>query len=197
METQSNPLESRLFQTYWDDGLLDLLSGLALLTIGLAWNGGLGPLAVVFAPVWIVMWRPLRHRIVEPRAGFVRFSLNRERRVEHDLKGTLAFGLGLLALIALGAFGAGKAGSFSETDNLVAGLPAALVALAAVFTGFLTGARRFHVYAFAMLAAAALVGLFADNPGLPILGGGLVVSASGAFLLARFLRESEAYDDGD
>ncbi len=194
MATRSNPLETRLFQTFWNDGLLDLLCGLGLLTIALSWFGGLGPLAWVLAPLWIVMWRPLRNRLVEPRAGFVRFSQERQRRIEHDLKRTLAVGVGALVLVALGGLTMAKAAPGAGT--LIAGLPAALVALAAVTTGFLTGARRFHFYSLALLAGAGAVGLLAGEPEVPILAGGLIVSATGAFLLARFLRDSEAYGDG-
>ena len=42
MFPSKNWSESTLFQSFWDDGLLDLLAGLALLLAGLGWQTSLG-----------------------------------------------------------------------------------------------------------------------------------------------------------
>lgn len=188
--------DASLFQAYWHDGLLDILCGLGVLVIGLAWIVDLGWLGVVQVPLWILLWAPLRRGIVEPRAGFVEFSSARRKRTRRGLWQTLALGVALLvatvALVSTLQTGAGAGFAFRR---LVAGLPAVLVAIGASLGGMLTGAGRFHVYGLAALAGAgAAVGL-GWGPFTPLVVVGLVAVASGAFLLARFVRASREYEE--
>jgi hypothetical protein len=193
MSAQSAPADAELFRTYWDEGLLDLLAGLGVLLAGVGWETGLGPLAVIQAPLWIVLWEPLRRAIVEPRAGYVRFSTARRRRNARGLRGTVALGLGLfgLAVLATSFVDAGFAGL--DEGRLVAGLPAAIVAMGALLTGLMTGARRFLLYAALLLVLAALTVALGRGPALPLAVGGAVVLSVGAILLSRFLRASRQF----
>lgn len=196
MARAQNLLEADLFRSYWDDGLLDLLCGLALLVLGVGWSAtGLGPLAVLQAPLWLALWAPLRKRIVEPHAGFVRFSLARRQRSARDLRWTLALGVGALALGAVAAFLLRSREEGPVLQLLAPGLPAALVALGAGIAGLLTGARRFQAYGLALLAGAVATIAVAGGPAPPLAAGGLVVTASGAVLLARFVRDSREHEE--
>jgi len=188
--------ETDLFRSYWDDGLLDLLGGLALLVTGIGWETAMGALATIQAPLWIVLWGPLRRKIVEPRAGFVRFSLARQTSTSRELSWTLALGVGALALVAAVALLPRGEGVRLAIGHLVAGLPAVLVALAAAFAGILTGARRFYGYGLALLAAAVVTVLFGLGPALPLVLGGLVAVACGAVLLRQFVLGSLEYKEG-
>lgn len=187
--------ESDLFRSYWDDGLLDLLAGLALLITGLGWESDWGPLASIQAPLWIVLWVPLRRKIVEPRVGFVKFSLARQKHTTHRLWQTLGVGVAFLVLIALAMLTIREWGANSVLRDLVPGLPPVLVALAAGLTGILTGARRFHLYGLLLLAAAAAVIYLARGPGLSLLAVSLVVVSCGLVLFTRFLHESREYEE--
>lgn len=182
--------ERDLFRSFWDDGLLDILGGMALLLTGLGWESQLGPLAVVQAPLWIVLWTPLRRRLVEPRAGFVRFALERRRRNTIRLSWTVALGLGLFALVAVAALVARERGSLPTAQQAVDGLPALLVALAAGLAGFLTGAKRFHAYGLGLVAGAAVTMVFPLGPAAPLVMVGMAAVATGLFLLTRFVRDS-------
>ena len=196
MVTAHTLSEPQLFRAYWDDGLLDLSAGAALLLIGIGWQTELGPLAVLQAPLWVVLWGPLRRRIVEPRAGFVQFSLERRRRTKRGLRWTLAAGVGMLALLLFTAvrFGRGDAGL--APSALAPGLPGLLVAIPAGIAGVLTGARRFHAYGLALVATAALTVILDRGPELPFLVTGPLLLATGVVLMTRFLRDSRAYADG-
>lgn len=184
--------EPDLFRAYWDDGLLDLLSGLALLLTGLGWGTELGPLATIQAPLWIVLWAPLRRRIVEPRAGFVRFSLARQKSTGHGLSWTLAAGVGTFVLMTVVALLAREETARLAIGHLVAGLPAVLVAIAAAIAAALTGARRFYGYGLTLLAGAAATVLLERGPAPPLVVGALVAIVSGAVLLRRFVRAASA-----
>lgn len=188
----SPSLESGLFRSYWDDGLLDLLFGLALLTIGLSWNV-LGAFATLSAPLWITLWIPLRHRLVEPRAGYVRFSISRQRHNRRQLGLTLAFGLGCLVVVVFSLFVMRKRGFGAPTTEWVAGLPAFLVALGSALGGVLTRASRFFLYAVVLLLCAVFGVLAGQGPEASLLAGGIVILLSALFLVTRFLRASRAF----
>ncbi len=188
--------EDELFRSYWDDGLLDLLSGLAVLLTGLAWMSPLGPFATLAAPLWIVLWVPLRSRIVEPQAGFVRFSRSRRQRTRAGLWTTFAGGLGALLLLALFVFVMRDRSLALPVQHLDQGLPAIIVAVVASITALLTGARRFFLYAALLLVAAGGTALIDGGPELPLAVAGLGATITGAGLLGRFLKESRRFTEG-
>lgn len=185
--------ETDLFRSYWDDGLLDLLCGLGLLTTGLGWIGGLDAFAVLLVPLWITLWSPLRRKIVEPRAGYVRFSLSRQESTARDLRWTLALGVGVFALLVIGAWGLQERQPQPLLQLLAPGIPALLLALGAGLTGMLTGARRFQAYGLALVAAALAICFVIREPALPLIVVGGIVTVSGANLLVRFVRAGDRY----
>jgi len=185
--------ERDLFRSFWDEGSLDLLAGMALLLTGAGWPSEIGALAVIQAPLWIVLWRPLRRLVVEPRAGFVRFSLARRKKTTRGLAETLALGVGLFAVVLLAVLVVRERSALPSLALAVDGLPAVLVALLATLAGFLTGARRFHAYALGLVVGAAVTVVFALGPAVPLVVVALVVIATGAILLGRFLRDARAF----
>ena len=188
--------EQAIFESYWDDGLLDLLAGLALLIAGLGWLTPLGALAVLQAPLWSVLWIPLRRQLVEPRAGYVAFSLQRRERNTLKLTASLVLGVACLALVILFAWWSQRVGQGGPGwAEPVAGLPAIIVAAGAIVTAFLTGARRFLIYAVLLILFAVVAARAGLNPGLPIAGGGLVAAICGAWLLVRFIRSSREFEE--
>jgi len=179
--------EERLFRRSWDDGLLDVLSGLWLLLTGIGWLVGLGALAGLHAPFWLVLWQPLHHRIVEPRAGFVRFSRSRRGRTRRHLWLNLVVGVSLLALVLV----LRDPGPGGVLARLSPGLPALLVAIAAILMGVLTGAGRFHLYAAGLIGAAAVTAWLGLEPAPALIAGGVLVLTTGIWLLARFISASQ------
>lgn len=178
--------EEGLYRHSWDDGLLDVLSGLWLLLTGIGWLAGFGGLAGLHAPFWLVLWRPLHRGIVEPRAGFVRFSRSRRHRTRQQLWLTLVVGVSILALV-LAVRDAGARGALASMSP---GLPALLVALAAILTGILTGAGRFHLYAAGLIGAASCTIVLRLEPAPALIAGGVLVLTTGIWLVARFISAS-------
>ncbi len=185
----SNPieqLERKVFQSFWDDGLMDSMLGFALSAIGFAWWQDAFIWGIFFPPLCATLWFPLRKRVVEPRIGYVEFSGTRE------LKGR-GFRMNMIALLAgtmlLGVF-LFLSGSIPDTDlprTLVPGLPAFLLALMALPLAFFTGCRRFFIYALVLLAVSTSTIYLGLDPGLPILVGGAVILVNGLTILIRFL----------
>ena len=91
--------EAQVFRAYWQDGVLDLLAGSALVTIGLAWITGFVLATVVVPPVAISMWPILRQRITRPRLGQVRFNAERRFRMRHGMIAVLSLGVVLCGFV--------------------------------------------------------------------------------------------------
>lgn len=189
--------ESDLYRSYWDDGLLDVLAGSALLVMGAGWAIGLGALAVIQAPLWVLLWVPLRRRLVEPRAGFVEFSRSRQAQVRRGLRQALADGLRALAIVVLLAILVRETGASASGREMIAGLPAVLVAAAAALAGALTSARRFYGYAVVLVVAAVATVLLDLGPAMPLVVASLVVIATGLSLIVSFVRGSREFLEGE
>lgn len=193
MKPTANPVEATLFHSYWDDGLLDLLGGLGLLGLGIAWAFDLPLVGVALPAILIPLWEPLRRRIVEPRAGYVEFSRGRQASTNRGLLLTLASGAGVLALVLAVYALARDSATGLLGARAVQGLPATLVAVLAVLTGLLIGARRFALYGVVLVLAATGTILLEGGPAAPMMIGGVVVLVSGAALMSRFLSASADY----
>jgi len=187
--------ESDLFRAWWDDGLLDLFFGLGLLVIGIGWETPLGPLAVLHVPLWIALWGPLRRRLVEPRAGFVRFSQARRDRNARGLRIAWMLGLVVFALALSAALGLRGLETRAALARAVVGLPAMLLAIGACIAGALTGTRRFFVYGFALAAGASVAVLLRTGPALPIVVAGAGVTAWAIVQVTRFVRSGDAFEE--
>jgi hypothetical protein len=145
--TEKTQMERRLYGAYWDDGLLDLMCGISLIQLGILWWGNVAFLAVFVIVLMPSLWFPLRRAIVEPRAGFVEFSRKRKSR---NLKWIVAVYVVFTAMACLAVSGGAYLYKSEEGDfvgRFINGVPGVLTAILAFFTGWLTMARRFHVYA--------------------------------------------------
>jgi hypothetical protein len=191
----ANRLETELFRTYWDDGLLDLVSGVALLTIGIGWYFQQVVLAAVAPALIWPLWAPLRRKLVEPRAGFVEFSHARKQHAHRSLRLALLLGAGAF-LLGIGAFlYVHYQGMNSDYIRVFPAVPAALLAGGAFIGAQFTRARRFMIYGFVMLVAAGLTAVYDLGPAAPMLMGGIVVTLSGLSLLIRFLKASAQFEE--
>lgn len=183
--------ETRLFRAYWDDGTLDLVGGAAVVLTGLTFVFEQLVFIGAVVALGLVTWWGIRRRVVEPRAGYVAFAQTRRERSERELVGTIATGLGVLAMVAFGAVRL-RGGVPGE---VVAGLPAALLAVGAGLTGGLTRAWRFGGYALVLVAAAVATVVLGLDPGWPLVVTGLGLWAAGAVLFGRFLVGSRRFEE--
>jgi len=183
--------EARLFASFWDDGTLDLLTGGAVVLIGVGYVFDAPLVEVIVLPLALAVWAILRKRVVEPRTGYVEFTRERRTRTGRGLLAALAVGAGLLALTLVVALQVRDWPA--DVRGFVDAVPALLIALGAVVAAGLTGAWRFGLYAGLLAAAGLGTVLFGTGPGLPLVVGGLVAWGTGAVLLARFLSASRRY----
>ena len=94
--------ENRIFQSYWEDGLVDVFLGLGLALMGVAWIAGLVPIAATVPVVLMPLWMAARKLITLPRAGYVSLSAERRSKTQHGLNiaGVIGFAI-VAALLAL------------------------------------------------------------------------------------------------
>jgi hypothetical protein len=182
-------LQRRVFLAYQQDGILDLLVGINATGFALSMLMD----SVVFLSLGAmsaILYILLKQRITIPRFGFVDFG--RDRTVSRRL--TILVAIGVLVFITF------LAGAILPRMNpspvtkalldqyhmviisgMVFGLPCAIVAL-------LLGPRRFYLYALLAVGLPALGGFFGTETYLPMLTLGLLVTATGIWLLAKFMQ---------
>lgn len=197
VETMLNNLgtiERHVYRSYWNDGLLDLFAAVGVLAVGVFWIVDFPVGGAILPALFVPLWGPIRHRLVEPRLGMVEFSDTRNERNFNLLGQTALLGLGFFALGVSLYFLRDKLG-VEPTVTLIAGLPAALLGLLAVITAFLVASPRFFIYA-ALLVAAGIVGALGGlEPGqiLAAAGAGMLVMALSVFI--RFLHNNSVSDE--
>ncbi len=187
MFQSKSPLERRVVRAYWNDGVLDILAGVATLFIGIAWQMDLVPLGAIAPAVVIPFWRVIRRRVTEPRLGHVEFSDGQVARNRSFLQWMLIGGCGVFVLGVLGYFLVTGLRQDMGAQDWVAGLPTALIGLLALATSLIIAVPRFAAYALAFLVCGFGVVLYGLEPGVGILAGGAIVTIGGSLQLQRFL----------
>ena len=187
MQPIPSALESRLFRHYWNDGLIDLFAGIALVALGALWWVDLVAVGAAVPAMLAMLWAPLRRALVAPRAGHVEFSDARTGRNRQ-----LLIGSALLGLLMLAAFVALQASTPARSADLLAvvapGIPAFLLAVLAAIAGWGLGLPRFLGYAAALCLAGAGVAWADARPEFAMFGAGVLVLASASWRLSRFLK---------
>jgi hypothetical protein len=182
-----NLLERKVFQSYWDDGLLDLFAAIGIFLIGVSWLRDF-PVGAVFVPALLVpFWNPVRRKVIEPRLGLVEFTEARERRNQRLLKLVMYIGIAVL-ILAIELYFVRDSLPVEPTVALIAGLPAFLLAVLAIITAALIGSARFVAYALILVTTGVGGALLDWVPGkiLAVVGGIMFVIAGG--LLIQFIR---------
>jgi hypothetical protein len=187
MTSRTNALESHLFSSYWDDGLLDVFAGLGVVGISLFWTFDLVALGAIVPAILAVFWGPLRSRFVEPRAGFVEFSDARSQRTDRLLRGAVLLGIANLAVF-VGLYIMVRSEPGALLPLVGPGLPAFLVAVAAVLAGWGLGLSRFLVYASVLCIGGFGVAAAGERPEVAMAVGGLAALVNGGWRFSRFLR---------
>ena len=193
-DVKLDAVEKSIYRYYWEDGLIDLLLGVGLLLIGLAWLSGLTALTMLVPVVLLPVWIMVRKRITVPRAGHVLFSPEHNARTHQKLNITSLIGFALMTLFgALYVYMRNDPTAGGEwVEQLVPGLPAALLALGLLVTYLAFAIPRFVVHA-VVLMAMAVVGAGADvDPGWQFLVAGVVISVRGVIQFVKFLNDFPA-----
>ena len=184
-------IEKQAYQAIWEDGLIDIFAGLALFLIGVVWISQDSAYGSIVAPALVPFWTVARKRISEARMGVVNFSAERIVSDNNKLLGLCLFGV-LTFVIGVIWYFFGRTGDFFAAlrgTNIIAGLPAALLAIPVTIVAFAFGLRRFFLYAAVLLISAVPVALLDLGPGWAFVPGGVLCIAMGSGLLFRFLRK--------
>lgn len=184
-------LEHNLYRHYWDDGLLDLFSGIGVLGIGLFWIFDVVVGAAILPAMLVPLWAPFREKITVPRMGLVEFSGQRERRTQNFLVKVFLAGSGSF-LLALLLYFYVRANGLPANVSLIAGLPAFLLGVLGIFSAVLTGAQRFFIYGAWLIIAGVICALAGAGPGVPMVVGGAAITFCAMVLLAHFIRKYPA-----
>jgi hypothetical protein len=196
-------LEQRTFRTVTDDGLWDvwLAAVFAMFAVAPLLSEMMGDFwsVVIFLPIWLATYlviRVVRHRIIVPRVGTVRFGIDRRRRLRKLsivmlIVNVLAAVLGVVAYI-------GVEREWLDLGDGSIGYPLGLgIVVLAGFSGaaHVMGSVRYYLYGL-MLAVAPLVGEWlwreglATHHGYPIVFGvaAVIIFIGGMVRFAAVLR---------
>lgn len=194
-ETRTSPLEARLFRAFWDDGLIDLFFGLGAMAIGICWATGLVALGALIPAVLVPFWSPLRRKLIEPRAGIVKFARARAESNRRMLRTAFLIGLGSLTLFTALFWFAGP-GQLDIIRTFIAGVPAILVGAVACLVVLGLRIARFLLHALVFATCGVAIALIDGNPAVAIIAGGAIVALSGTWILIRFLRAEIETEEG-
>ena len=182
-EQDFKKLQQRTYQSYHQDGLIDIIIGLAMIGFGLmlAFDS-----SVFMFMSWmpIIFYVPFKNRITVPRIGYVKFSSS-------NLRLAMALGTGLLVMlfiVGLYLFAVSDNISFQVREWLGQYLwLGGLVAVCFLGTALLTGITRFYAYAGLILLIFSVGTWLAIQPFFIVITSGLLIEITGVWLLVRFL----------
>ena len=196
-EMNLKEMERKAWTAYFDDGLLDITAGLFVLAFGI---GMTTRYTYLTALSWMVIlfFAAAKKSITVPRAGLVKFSPERERRMKKETLFYVVF-FTITAFIGLGFFIAMAIGIPQSVKTIVGELALVtyelIIAAGLCFVAYWKQIKRFYAYA-GITLVIIVVGLFIDMPevnpltiiGYQFFAAGIIILFTGLFVLARFLR---------
>lgn len=202
-DAQFNKLAKKTYLSYHQDGMVDILMGWIILSIGLGVaTGWFGPWALLGFFIAGALYAPLKRRITIPRIGYVEFTPNWRRealtKIVYPLVVcTFMVGLLLVAGVPEGVTPVGPVWTPSEAwpdlklwlegkGSFMFGV-AAFVLFGVV--GLATEIRRFYAYAMISLAVMTSGQVLSFKTHISIIILGCIFLIVGVAMLVRFLRK--------
>ena len=190
-------IEKKAYMSYHQDGLLDIVIGLYALSFGLGIFADkilefsfAAIVPAIMISIVLPIWIQAKRKITMPRIGFVKFGARGSNKLFAIFLGLAVAGLGVL--LAFGVFVLGPNGTpfwieiLFQYGMIWIGLGAAAIGSLFAYT---MGLKRLHGYGLLTLALF-VSGYFLSVPfEYLLLVAGSVIIASGAVLLARFIRK--------
>lgn len=188
MFAAKSPIETKIVRMFWNDGLLDLLSGAGVLFIGISWLWDWHVMGAIAPALLVPLWKPIRQRFTEPYLGLVEFSDRQQFRNRSFL--VVAIVLGILSLILATTlyFAVVKQSIDFDLKRIVQGLPTGLLGLMAIMTGTATSLNRFYAYGGLLMMLGMAAVILQSGPAWPLIVGGAVILLSGGVVMQRFLK---------
>ena len=191
-------IERTAYESKWEDGLIDIFVGVALLGMGIAWLTDYAVFGGILPALLVPIWVSARKRITVPRTGHVEFSGERKALEKRNLNVVALLGLVFLVMGVLVYFLVRE--NPPSVDTMIRGaipaLPSVLLGIGAVMIGFLFGIRRFLGYSALLVASGVVGGFLQVHPGWLFLPAGAVTSTVGLVLVIDFLRKYPVPDPG-
>jgi len=184
-------LEQDAYRESYSDGIVDVFVGVSLLWIGIAWLWlpDIAGMAGVLPAVFVAPMLAGRKRIVESRAGYVKWTVPRRSWEHRNLLAAFAGGALMLAIGVAVFIGVDSSSSVTVgVEAIMPGLLAWLLALMTIGLGFLMSARRLFGYAGVLAISGAVTAAADASPGWPMLVTGIIVAAYGVVMLRGFLQ---------
>jgi hypothetical protein len=186
-EQDFKKLQQKTYRSFHQDGLIDIIIGLAIIGFGL--NIAFDNAAFLFMG-WlpIVFYVPMKNRLTVPRIGYVKFHASNRIVIGLVLAGLLVLLLGLFVFVISGPE------IFSPEMQVWLRqyymLPIAVItALCFSGAGLLTGITRLYAYALIFLLIFGVGNWLNLHPATYVLTTGVVIEIVGIWLMVRFLRE--------
>ena len=190
-------VEKKAYMSYHQDGLLDIVIGVYALSFGLGIVadkilefGFATIMPAIMISIVLPIWIIAKRKITMPRIGFVKFGTRGSNKLFALLLGLSVAGLGVLMLFGVFIMGQNSRPFWFEIlfqyGMIWIGLGAAVIGSLFAYT---MGLKRLHSYGLLTLALF-VSGYFLSIPFEYLLFAvGSVIVASGAVLLARFIRK--------
>jgi hypothetical protein len=184
-EQDFKKLQQRTYQSYHQDGLIDMIIGLSFIGFGL--NMAFDNSAFLFL-AWlpIILYVPFKNRITVPRIGYVKFTASNKILVGAVIAGLLVLLLGIFVFLIAGP---GQIPSplnawLKQYHMLLLGSIAALCFAGAAL---LTSITRLYAYAVLILVIFASGTWLGITPAIYVIITGLLIEVVGIWMLVRFL----------
>ena len=179
-------LQQKTYCAYHQDGLIDIIIGLAIIGFGL--NTALDNAAFLFMG-WlpIVFYVPFKNRFTVPRIGYVKFYASNKLVFGLVIVGLLVLMLGLFVLFISGPniFSEQMQDWLRQYYMLILGCITALCFLGAAL---LTKITRLYMYALMFVIIFAAGTWLYLHPSVYVLITGALIEIVGLWMMVRFLR---------
>lgn len=202
-DLQFNELTRTTYLSYQQDGMIDILIGWIMLSIGLGVaTGWYGPWALLGFFAAGALYAPLKRRITIPRIGYVEFMPNWRREALIKIVYPLVFCTFMVVLLLVAGVPEGvtpvapvwtPSEAWPNLKLWVEGKSTLLFGVAALVVfgvvGLATEIRRLHGYALLSLVIMTGGQLLGLKTHIPVFALGSIILAVGVAMLVRFLRK--------
>ena len=188
-KTDLGRIEHKVYLSYYQDGLLDILIGLFILGFGMGMADLPAFIPSTLLTMSILCFWPARRFISYPRIGYVTFSPERRAKEKKKLAALVILCIAplMVSIIIMKGFPSSEWAIWLKRHDVLFGevILAVLVSIGAI----LYGVKRLYVYAGLTMMVFAAHYLLKTPSHLFFITLGIVILVSGIVMLIRFLRK--------
>lgn len=197
-EIDLRKIELKTYLAYHQDGIWDLVIGLALIGMALDMRWGVPGTSFIIIIVAIILVPALRKAFTLPRLGYVKFSPERESKEKRNTTALLALFTLTAALGLVVFYGYTGNADWQHSIRNLGVLPFGFVlTMVSLALGFLYRITRCLLYAPLVMAAFLATHFLELHPFVHFLFIGLILSATGTVMLVKFIHRYPRVTPGD